>query len=193
MAGAGGRDVHPRSTHGVLIRVYPDNSAPTEGEHKSLAPGLSGIARVIVATSDAATAAAAYGQGFGLDVGPVVIDDRRGVRSVECRPPKGGLIELVSVADHTRPFADDIKRFVTERGEGMYALVLHATGNGTSANLSAAAVLGRRGVAFSSAAGSAGGPEAIWFGTRFVIAQPTPGSDHSSASAMASSAIRSSS
>ena len=26
MAGAGGRDVHPNSTHGVLIRVYPVNS-----------------------------------------------------------------------------------------------------------------------------------------------------------------------
>ena len=26
MAGAGGRDIHPRSTHGVLIRVYPDGS-----------------------------------------------------------------------------------------------------------------------------------------------------------------------
>ena len=28
MVGAAGRDVHPRSTHGVLIRVYPDNSVP---------------------------------------------------------------------------------------------------------------------------------------------------------------------
>jgi len=34
MAGAGGRDIHPASTHGVLIRVYPVNSftgeAPVE-------------------------------------------------------------------------------------------------------------------------------------------------------------------
>src|SRR5579859_2087744 len=29
MAGAGGRDVHPRSTHGVLIRVYPSDSVQT--------------------------------------------------------------------------------------------------------------------------------------------------------------------
>src|SRR3954449_5073258 len=69
MAGAGGRDLHPRSTHGVLIRVYPDDSAPA-GQHESGAPHLSGITTVIVATADASLAANAYGHGLGLEADP---------------------------------------------------------------------------------------------------------------------------
>ena len=67
MPGAGGRDVHPRSTHGVLVRVYPNDSATTGEVAGSGDLGLSGIVRSIVATADASLAATAYGDGFGLE------------------------------------------------------------------------------------------------------------------------------
>jgi hypothetical protein len=45
---------------------------------------------------------------------------------VECRPPKGGVIELVSVLDLSRPFAQEVAACVKERHGGLFALVLHA-------------------------------------------------------------------
>ena len=160
MAGAGGRDVHPRSTHGVLIRVYPDNSVQTSSGYESLSPGLSGITKVIVATADASLAANVYGHGFALDVGPVVHDEKRGVLCGECRAPKGGVIELVSAVDTEKPFAQDIERCVKEQSGGMYALVLHA--NDPQA---AIALMYSRGVPTRDATA----PEAVVFGTRFLL------------------------
>lgn len=164
MKGAGGRDVHPRSTHGVLIRVYPDDSVRRPEGLTSGEPGLSGITKVIVATSDAGLAEAAYRHGLGLAAGPVTEDEARGVRCVVCRPPKGGVIELVSAVDTTRPFAADVERFVKgDRGqgrEGMYGLVLQA---GDPA--AAMAQLATRGIPV----GGLDGREASVFGTRFIV------------------------
>jgi hypothetical protein len=142
MPGASGRDVHPRSTHGVLIRVYPDNSVRT-GPSASEAPGLSGIMTVIVATADASLAADVYGQGIGLAAEPAVQDQERGVLCARCRAPKGGVIELVSPleTDTDRPFAQDIERHLKEEPAGMYALVLHAADPRT-----AAGILAKRGL-----------------------------------------------
>jgi len=53
MRGAGGRDIHPRSAHGVLIRVYPDDSVRKLEGLTSGEPGLSGTTKVVVATTDA--------------------------------------------------------------------------------------------------------------------------------------------
>lgn len=161
MAGAGGRDVHPRSTHGVLVRVYPNDSAATGGGHVSAAPGLSGIVRAVVATADASAAVEAWGRGFGLDAGPVTVDAERGVRTATCRAPKGGVVELVSVADPTRPFAAEIERCRREQGGGLYALVLRADDPAA-----AAAVLADRGVSVRT---GPAGPEATVYGTRFVL------------------------
>jgi catechol 2,3-dioxygenase-like lactoylglutathione lyase family enzyme len=160
MPGAGGRDVHPRSTHGVLVRVYPENSAPSGDVAASDAPRLSGIVKVIVATADASLAAGAYGEGFGLDVGPAVEDEERGVLCVECRPPRGGVIELVSAVDASQPFARAIEHCVKEQNGGMYALVLAADDP-----QGAAAVLAERGVAMREGTP----PEAMIFGARFLI------------------------
>ena len=128
MPGAFGRDVHPSSTHGVLIRVYPVDSfkGRFQGEPDRRAPPLSGIVRVIVAVADIEHAAAAYGQGFGLMVDPIAEDRARGVAVAHCHPPKGGVIELVSVRDESRPFAATITRHLREDREGMYALVLES-------------------------------------------------------------------
>lgn len=128
MPGAFGRDVHPSSTHGVLIRVYPVDSfqGRYRGEPDRRAPPLSGIVRVIVAVADIERAAAAYGKGFGLTVDPIVEDRARGVAVALCRPPAGGVIELVAVRDPSRPFAAAIARHLDADREGMYALVLQS-------------------------------------------------------------------
>jgi catechol 2,3-dioxygenase-like lactoylglutathione lyase family enzyme len=160
MAGAGGRDVHPRSTHGVLIRIYPDDSVGTQDGHETRPPGFSGITKVIVATADASLAANVYGQGFGLDVGAVVHDEGRGVLCARCRAPKGGVIELVSPVDTDNPFARDIERCVKEENGGMYALVLQAPDP-----RAAVAELNARGVATRGQADL----EAVIFGTRFLF------------------------
>ncbi len=130
MAGASGRDVHPSSTHGVLIRVYPVNSfqrpqdlaQPDEAD----SAGLSGIARVIIAVRDLEHAVAVYGSRFALDMDEPSVDEGRGVASALCRPPSGGSIELVSVTDPDRPFASSIADFLETRREGMFALVLQS-------------------------------------------------------------------
>lgn len=160
MAGAGGRDVHPRSTCGVLVRVYPNDSARTGDVAGSGALGLTGIVRVVIATADASLAAAAWGEGFGLEVGPVVDDPERGVATVECRPPKGGVIELASAIDTSKPFAQAIERGVKERNGGMYALVLHADD-------AAQAMAGLADAGFAVAGASAN--EATIFGARFLV------------------------
>ncbi len=126
MAGAGGRDVHPRSTHGVLIRVYPNGSFRGQTDDISRRPELSGITRVILAVNDAGEAAAVYGEGFHMDVSPPSVDEDRGVLQAICTPPAGGRIEFVSPTDTERPFARRIASFLDERREGMYALVLRA-------------------------------------------------------------------
>jgi hypothetical protein len=160
MAGAGGRDIHPRSTHGVLMRVYPDGSVQQPENPVSQAPGLSGIARVVIATTDAVLAADAYGpDALGLEVGEPTSDAERGVCSVIVTPPAGGVIELVSVIDASRPFASAIAEQVKERGEGIYALVLEAE------DADPGRVLSARGVDV----GGDDGNEVTAFGARFIL------------------------
>ena len=157
MAGAGGRDVHPNSTHGVLIRVYPVDSFRghaashrTENEQHTDSPGLSGIARVIVAVHDLEHAVTVYGNKFGLDIAEPTVDAERGVRSAICTPPSGGVIELVSVSDRNRPFAESVATFLDSSREGMYALVLQSRDLQASARALAA-----RGVEVHAVADSA--------------------------------------
>ena len=122
MAGASGRDVHPNSTHGVLIRVYPVNSFA--GETSPASSGLSGIVRAIVAVRDLDDARRVYETGFGLVCDAPRDDDPRGVRGFICRPPSGGVVEFVSPSDTDRPFAAEVATFLEDR-DGLYALVLH--------------------------------------------------------------------
>ncbi|MDE0442016.1 MAG: VOC family protein [Gammaproteobacteria bacterium] len=123
MAGASGRDVHPNSTHGVLIRVYPVNSF--SGAPSPSTSGLSGIIRVVVAVRDLGHARRVYQTGFGLACDPEREDAARGVRGFICSPPTGGVIEFVSPNNAARSFARGIASFLDER-EGLYALVSHA-------------------------------------------------------------------
>jgi catechol 2,3-dioxygenase-like lactoylglutathione lyase family enzyme len=142
MAGAGGRDIHPNATHGVLIRVYPTGSfqGPQNPDQATEAEPtrLSGISRVIIAVHDLDHAATVYGRQLAMAIEEPELDADRGVRSVICRPPAGGVIELVSVADSHQPFAAAIDDFLKNDREGMYALVLQSSNpDETAASLAA--------------------------------------------------------
>ena len=129
MEGANGRDIHPNSTHGVLIRVYPVDSftrADSDSAVSADPPGLSGIKKVIIAVKDQALAREVYGAKLAMPIDEPTIDINRGVKSSICRPPSGGLIELVSVEDQSRPFAEAIGDAKAHAREGMYALVLQS-------------------------------------------------------------------
>lgn len=126
MAGAGGRDVHPNSTNGVLIRVYPVDSYRRKAPPGTSAGPLSGVRRVIVAVRDLAAAATAYRDRLGIAADAPELDQKRGVERVLVRPPTGGTIELVSVRDRTQPFGAALGAHLDANPEGMYALVMHA-------------------------------------------------------------------
>lgn len=170
MEGAGGRDIHPKSAHGVLIRVYPIDSFTAKGDKSAAdqdAPGLTGIARVLIAVRDLDEAVDTYGTKFALEVSDPVQDDEKGVCRVICTPPSGGVIELVAAADIQKPFAASIERFLATRGEGMYALVL-----GTDDLQQTAKALASRGMGTSEIAGLENTLELdqdAMFGTRFWI------------------------
>jgi catechol 2,3-dioxygenase-like lactoylglutathione lyase family enzyme len=128
MEGAGGRDVHPNSTHGVLIRVYPIDSFvghdPSYIEGRN-SPGLTGIKRVVIAVKDIEKAANTYGVTLAMDVSSQFSDTERGVRSVICTPPAGGLIELIAVENPRAAFGGLVNNFLKLKGEGIFSLVLH--------------------------------------------------------------------
>jgi catechol 2,3-dioxygenase-like lactoylglutathione lyase family enzyme len=130
MPGAGGRDVHPRSTHGVLIRVYPSGSfraQPAQVQRsEGRALGLSGIVRVVIAVNDAKRARDTYERGLGLALIGAQGDPERGVESVLLRAPSGSVIELAQPLNEARPFAAALALRLRGAGEGMSALVLRA-------------------------------------------------------------------
>lgn len=160
MKGAGGRDVHPSSTHGVLIRVYPDGSVADRGASAG-PPGLSGIMRTIVATADIDAATRTYATGLGLASSGVDLDADRGVRRALCRAPAGGAIELVTPVDSDVAFAKDVAAFLDEGGKGIYAIVLEADDPDA-----AAAMLASRG----ADVGGHDGREVAACGARILIA-----------------------
>lgn len=127
MRGAGGRDIHPSSTHGVLIRIYPDDSVAQPENPSSASPHYTGIQRVVVATRDASLASDVYAQGLGLASDPPQMDTDNGVISCIVRPPKGGLIELVSPIDVSKQPAQELESFLGSKGEGIMALHLSAS------------------------------------------------------------------
>jgi catechol 2,3-dioxygenase-like lactoylglutathione lyase family enzyme len=145
MPGTGGRDIHPNSTHGVLIRVYPVNSFQGQDPDPDSNSDLSGVARVIIAVRDMDHAVSVYGDKFAMDISEPSVDAHRGVRSAICRPPSGGVIELVSVEDRSQLFAKSIQGFLDSNREGMYALVLQTNDPEASAN-----VLSARGLRVSA-------------------------------------------
>lgn len=136
MQDAGGRDIHPKNTHGVLIRIYPSGMAADLDREldQSLGPipkrashaHLTGISRVIVAVRDLDDAVAVYRDRFGIPTHPAAAEPVSGVRIAVCAPPSGGRIDLASPTDDRGSFARELAAFLGSRGEGMYALVLES-------------------------------------------------------------------
>lgn len=126
MPAAEGRDLHPASTHGVLIRIYPVNSFQGRPAPGTPVGPLSGIQQVLVAVHDLDRAVATWGTGLGLAVDAPLHDADRGVASATVRPPSGGTVELLAVRDASRAFAAAIAAQLAGRGEGLHALLLHA-------------------------------------------------------------------
>ncbi|MBM4385182.1 MAG: VOC family protein [Deltaproteobacteria bacterium] len=169
MAGAGGRDVHPRSTHGVLIRVYPTASFQAQPEqitrNEARALGLSGIARVVIAVSDAKRARDTYERALGLRVLDAGIAAERGVERVLVRAPSGGVIELAQPLDVSRPFAAALAQRLSTSGEGMAALVLCAR----DPEAVGAALLARGLIVDTRQAGAIEVDARSLFGTRVIV------------------------
>jgi catechol 2,3-dioxygenase-like lactoylglutathione lyase family enzyme len=134
MEDAGGRDIHPKNTHGVLIRIYPsamDADLEREieqalGRVRESRAHLSGISRVILAVRDLDDAVAVYRDRLGIPTRLQGADTTHGVRVAACSPPSGGTIELTSPIDQGGSSQRGLAEFVRERGEGMYALVLES-------------------------------------------------------------------
>ncbi|MBT4161201.1 MAG: hypothetical protein HOE54_07820 [Gammaproteobacteria bacterium] len=126
MAGATGRDIHPVSTHGVLIRIYPINSFKGTTAESDNDLGLSGIFRVMIAVRDIEAAKEVYGTKLGLEVECAETDVERGVEKVVCRPPSGGRVDLIAPVDTDNAFAANVEDYLGAKGEGLYALVLQS-------------------------------------------------------------------
>jgi catechol 2,3-dioxygenase-like lactoylglutathione lyase family enzyme len=136
MQDAGGRDIHPKNTHGVLIRIYPSGSAEDlEREiEQGLGPAseresrarLTGISRAIVAVGDLDAAVSVYRDRLGISTRVEPADGARGVRVAVCAPPSGGRIEITSPIDDRRGFGRELAAFLRSHGEGMYSLVLES-------------------------------------------------------------------
>jgi methylmalonyl-CoA/ethylmalonyl-CoA epimerase len=135
MQDAGGRDFHPKNTHGVLIRIYP--SAMVADLERELEQGLgsnreshahlSGIGRVILAVRDLEDAVVVYRDRFGLSTRMQGANAAHGVRIALCTPASGGAIELRSPLDDRGSSGRELAAFLRGRGEGMYALVLESS------------------------------------------------------------------
>ena len=85
-----------------------------------------GIQKVLIATHDASLAADVYANGLGLAADSPQVDTGRGVLTCIVRPPKGGVIELISPIDSSQETAHELQAFLNEKGEGIYALELNA-------------------------------------------------------------------
>ncbi len=129
MRGACGRDIHPSSTHGVLIRIYPDSSVAQPDNPSSSTPHYTGIQKVVIATRDASIAGDVYANGLGLAADSPKVDAEGGVLSCIIRPPKGGVIELISPVDTSQDTAQKLESFLNDKGEGICALVLDSDEN----------------------------------------------------------------
>jgi catechol 2,3-dioxygenase-like lactoylglutathione lyase family enzyme len=132
MPEAAGRDLHPRDTCGVLIRIYPtstnewvDPELDRElgpSDTRVSATGLTTIRRVLVAVRDIDAAVAVYRDRLGFETS--VRPDEWGVnvRQAIATPPEGARIELLAPARNGGPIA----KILRQQGEGMFALVLES-------------------------------------------------------------------
>ena len=132
MPEAGGRDLHPRDTCGVLIRIYPtatnewvDPELDRElgpADTRVSATGLTTIRRVLVAVRDLDAAVAVYRDRLGFETVIRHEEWAVNVRQAIATPREGARIELLAPAGNGGPIA----KILSRQGEGMFALVLES-------------------------------------------------------------------
>lgn len=130
MPEAGGRDLHPRDTAGVLIRIYPsaqDTDLESEldrhlgaANERQSELGLSGIRAVQIAVPDLDDAVAIYRDRLGLAT--EIAQGKQGSRTALFTPPDGSRIELHGPEDDD----PEITSFLATGGRGLFALVIEA-------------------------------------------------------------------
>lgn len=162
MSGATGRDIHPRSAHGVLVRVYPTGSFGERIPEGSRSLGISGIVRVRIVVTDLDRAVATFTAGFGLDAGPR--SRNAGVRTATVHTPSGAAIELVGDPDDSTPLGSLVATQLASRGEGLFALV-HQAGDLGAVERS----LSARGLPSTTVDGTLTLDPASVFGARIMI------------------------
>ena len=135
MQDAGGRDIHPKNTHGVLIRIY--SSAMAADLDRELDQGLgpmsmresrahlTGIRRVILAvrTSRMRWPFIATVSAFRRDYRA---NNRRGVCESPCADRRAAAGSSSRLRSTIAAVSGEATAFLGERGEGMYALVLES-------------------------------------------------------------------
>jgi catechol 2,3-dioxygenase-like lactoylglutathione lyase family enzyme len=177
MPEAGGRDLHPRDTCGVLIRIYPTstNEWVDPELERELGPavarfsatGLTTIRRVLVAVRDFDAAVAVYRDRLGFETVIRPEEWAASVRQAIATPREGARIELLAPARNRGPIAEVLR----EHGEGMFALVLESEDLEASVR-----ALRERGISAHPAADDSGAWEidrTTAFGVRFRLESAT--------------------
>ena len=120
MPGAGGRDIHPNSTHGVLIRIYPENSFDRQEPKTKLDIGITGIISVGVAVQNLDGATAIYSDQLDMRVLERRHDVEPGNTSRALQPLKGACVDLFTLDGSM------LGEGLNQNGEGMKRLTLSA-------------------------------------------------------------------
>ena len=88
---------------------------------------ITSLPRVAIAVRDMDRAVDAFRSRFGMPVHEFEwAPEELGGRMALCVPPRGSHIELLSPTDPDRPHSRVFLNFLERRGEGLYALILHA-------------------------------------------------------------------
>jgi len=120
MPGAGGRDIHPNSTHGVLIRIYPENSFDRQEPKTKLDIGITGIISVGVAVQNLDGATAIYSDQLDMRALESRHDGEPGITSRGLQPLKGACVDLFTLDGSM------LGEGLNQNGEGMKRLTLSA-------------------------------------------------------------------
>ncbi len=126
MAGAGGRDIHPMSTHGVLIRIYPENSFVRQEPKSALDIGISGIVSVGIAVRNLEDATTVYSDRLEMQVVKSGHHEDKNSDFKVLKPLRGGNVELFVSDDYRIGKGSTLTEELDRNGEGMKYLVLSA-------------------------------------------------------------------
>jgi 4-hydroxyphenylpyruvate dioxygenase-like putative hemolysin len=113
--------LHPRATHGVLVEMaQPPTPSPHPDTSSSTGVGALGIGTVCVAVEDLSAAAKTYARNFDGRADTPIREG--GLGGHACAVQVGrSRVTLVHSTDPGSP----VRRFLAQRGEGIFGLCLH--------------------------------------------------------------------